>query len=93
MTTTEDEQIVAEDEDPNNFAGVVLAAVMARQHTRAALAHKRGLEDPCTSPSERRDMEHMWASHLRLARDFAEQLDQATDKYIATLERRDSSSK
>ena len=91
MTTTTTE--TDDGLDRHEFGEVVMAAVMCRQHTRAALAHKQGLSHPGTLPSERRDMEAMWASHLRLARDFAEQLDQATDTYIATLGRRGSGSK
>lgn len=71
--------------DLDDVDQVSIFAVMARQHTVAALAHKQGVSDPLTLPSERREMENDWASHMAQARDFARQRDLAIDRHLATL--------
>ena len=71
--------------DLDDLGRITLFAVMARQHEVAALAHKQGIEDPLTLPSERAEMEADWASHMAQARDFARQRDLVIDQHLAAL--------
>ena len=71
--------------DLDDLDRIILFAMMARQHEVAALAHKQGIEDPLTLPSERAEIEEDWKNHLAKARDYARQRDLAIDRHLAAL--------
>ena len=77
MTETED---IAGLDD---LGQVILFTCRTRQYEVAALAHKQGIEDPLTLPSERAELEQDWKSHLVKARDYASQRDEAIDRHLA----------
>ena len=83
MTTTEKEKDTDGVED--DLTSVTIASVMCRQHEKAALAHKHGIEHPDTMPHERVEMEEDWARHLAEAKDYARQRDEAIDRHLAAL--------